>query len=564
LKGPPDVQGGTGWATTRILAFDHTNPQLRKYMKREIAEMVHRFRPAGIHIDNLSAQPYLLLPTLHSFGLWSEYTFREFLRRHLTEAELKAKGIDDLDSFEMHAYMLQDYKEGGRLGGPHLRNDRWLDDPIWGAYKVHLTNLGLEQGSELYESAKEAAAKHGLDCLVFGNVIPMFPGAELVDGFCDVAHFESLSIGSFPGLPECGLPPKARTAYFVRLGKAISNVSYCWPSLYVPLHLTGPEHVNLHLVQALECFSNGGIMDYGQWYMANYSAGTDASAGLINRFIQEVAPRVSGRDFAADVGVVYCPWTLIATIDGQGIVPELFANEYKGWTDYLCNTHQQWDVVLNQKLEEENLDAFEVLVLPSILSINDEQAARLKKYVDRGGHLVITGLSGTRTGPDEFLVSRKENALTGLRNHPRVHWTEYMPGADYLSGKWGQEDEQTLDRLVAFKDFTPSVSTDASSSVELNLWKQPGKGLYTLDLVNNQLDVESDAMTPAPGSSAKVHLKSWPQGKKLSQLEIITVDSAGHSGIREISADHWSFDSKANTLDLDLPSFGNYLMVFIE
>jgi hypothetical protein len=133
LEAPPDVQGGSGWATTRILAFDHTNPQIQEYMQKEISEIVHRFRPAGIHIDNISAQPYLLLPTLHSFGLWSEYTFREFLREHMNAAELAANGIDDLDTFEMHAYMLQDYTEGNKLNGPHLRNERWLDDPIWGA-----------------------------------------------------------------------------------------------------------------------------------------------------------------------------------------------------------------------------------------------------------------------------------------------------------------------------------------------------------------------------------------------------------------------------------------------
>ena len=564
LKGPADVQGGSGWATARITYFDKSNPQMLEFMKRDVAEQVRRFRPAGILFDNFSAQPYLISPPVHSFGMWSEHTFREFLRQHMTKAELAANGINDLDTFEIRTYMLQDYKEGDMLGGPHLRNARWLDDPIWGAYKVHRTNDALNQGRELYRAAKEAASEEGLDLLVCGNIIPMFPGAELTDGFCDVAHFEALSVGSFSSLPECGLPPQARTAYFVRLGKGISNVSYCWPSLYVPKRLTGPEHVNLHSVQALSCFSNGGIMDYGQWYLGNYSPGTDKSAGRINQFIQEVAPRTSGRDFAADIGVVYGPWSLMATIDGQGIVPELFINEYKGWTDYLCNSHQQWDVIFNQKLPEEDLAQFDVLILPSILSIDDEQVASLKRFVDQGGHLVITGLSGTRTGPDEFLVSRKENALAGLRNHPGVHWTETMPGADYLSGKWDQADKQTLDRLIAFKSFTPSVSTDASSSVEVNLWKQPGKNEYTLDLMNNQLDPETDVMTPAPASRLSVHLKDWPRGKSLTQLEIITVDQAGHSGIQDFASDHWSFDSKAKTLELNLPSFGNYLMVFID
>ena len=61
-----------------------------------------------------------------------------------------------------------------------------------------------------------------------------------------------------------------------------------------------------------------------------------------------------------------------------------------------------------------------------------------------------------------------------------------------------------------------------------------------------------------------VHLKDWPRGKSLTQLEIITVDHAGHSGIQGFPAEKWSLNSRTKTLQLDLPSFGNYLMVFIE
>ena len=562
-KGGGDVQGGNGWATMRLVSLDRANPQLRAYDCRESAEFIKRFRPAGVFVDNLGDTD-TLIPMMMSFGQWSSHNFREFLRSRMTANELQACGIENVNTFEIRDYMSQGDVSGGKLNSNHLRDPRWLDDKIWKAYLVYKVETGLEYGREVYHAAKAAAAEVGLDCGIFGNIIPMFPGSELARGFCDVPCFEWLAEGTYSTLPELGLPPKARSAYVVRLARTYSGTSYCWFSLYVPKRLSGPKHVNLHKVQAFECFSNGGIMDYGQWYLDRYSPGTDESAGYINRFIDKVAPRASGRDFAADIGLVYCSWTLVATIDGLRPVPELFLNEYKGWTDYLCNARLQWNVVLSQDLAAGGLERFKVIVLPSILSITDQQVDALQRYVERGGRIVVTGHSGTRYGPDQFLTSRRTNALAQLAHHPRVHWTSGEPGAEYFTGKDQTAAGKSMADLLVFDGFEQILTTDAPKMAEVSLWRPTKTPGFILDLVNNNIDVESDRITAAPACKVTLKPGSKSRAFKVSRVQLITADADGISEIADLPADAWQFSAKTGELVLRVPSFTYYAMVFID
>ena len=60
----------------------------------------------------------------------------------------------------------------------------------------------------MYQGAKEKAAELGLDFAVCGNAIPLWPGAGLMRGAIDVATFEWLVDGAYPGFSDPGLPPE--------------------------------------------------------------------------------------------------------------------------------------------------------------------------------------------------------------------------------------------------------------------------------------------------------------------------------------------------------------------
>jgi cyclophilin family peptidyl-prolyl cis-trans isomerase len=71
-----------------------------------------------------------------------------------------------------------------------------------------------------------------------------------------------------------GLPPKGRVGYVTRLGAALSDSPFCWPSIYVSQDKSGAGHENLHKVLAFDCLANRGLLDFGHWYLDGYSPGT--------------------------------------------------------------------------------------------------------------------------------------------------------------------------------------------------------------------------------------------------------------------------------------------------
>ncbi|MBM4086910.1 MAG: hypothetical protein FJ272_19145, partial [Planctomycetes bacterium] len=415
-QGKADVQGKSGWVTSRLIHVDFGNPQLLDYQCREIARLIPKLRPDGIHADNFG-DLHIARADVAGFGLWSVHGFREFLKRRFSQAELAGMGIADVDTFDppqarlrggfdIAAYVREKQMEPKGNKWMQLRSPKWTADPIWLRYLVYKVETGLGYHRRFYEAAKQAAAQAGVDCAVFGNLVPGAPGAALMKGFCDIAHFEWSTTRGWWGLREMALPPKGRVGYVARLGAAISDAGYCWPSLYVPKNLSGAGHENLHKVLALDCLANRGLLDFGHWFLDGYSPGTPESAGFVNRFIRRQAARLSRREYLADVAVVHSAWSEVASLTVFHPVTEMFIDEYSGWCQFLGDTHRQWDVVLAEDLSAARLARFPIVVLPSVMVLTDAQAAELSKYVEAGGRLVATGLTGTRYGPDKYLALR--------------------------------------------------------------------------------------------------------------------------------------------------------------
>ena len=103
-KAPEDVAGKTGWQTVRLVTVDYSNPQLRDYRCGELARMIEKVRPDGVHIDN-HGDLNLLYPHGAAFGEWSVYQFRQWLQEHFSMAELREMGIDDVERFDLAAYI---------------------------------------------------------------------------------------------------------------------------------------------------------------------------------------------------------------------------------------------------------------------------------------------------------------------------------------------------------------------------------------------------------------------------------------------------------------------------
>ena len=552
--GAADVQGKTGWQTVRLVDVDYANPQLRDYCCREIGRIIPKLRPDGVHADNLG-ENNLGYADQGAFGLWSLHTFRDYLRRHFTPAELQGMGIADPAAFDIAAY-IRDKPFESRGERWHIQNPKWAADPVWRCYVVNKVETAQSYHRAFYAAAKRAAGEAHLDCAVFGNAVPFAPGGALMKGACDIAHFEWSTVHGWWGMRAMGLPPQGRVGYVARLGAALSDAPYCWPSLYVEKGKSGPGHENLHKALAFDCLANRGLPDSGHWYRDGYSPGTPESAGFVNRFIRANAPRLSRRRYLADVAVVYSAWSQLASCTVFNPVPEMFVDEYCGWSQFLGDTHRQWDVVLAEDLTAQHLARFPIVVLPSVLALTDPQILELRRYVAGGGRLVATGQTGTRYGPERYLAPREGGfAVPGARLVPD------KPGVAYWRKERNPAAARRLAELLAHPGFEPRLETDAPATVgvNLNLGADAEGPLLTLDLNNCDLAADTDTLRPAPAGTTTFRLPAnWPpRGMRVTCARPEAAETPLPAGSVDLDRDR-------GTLRLRTPAFDTALILFIR
>lgn len=551
-EGRAEMQGKTGWQTVRLVDVDYANPQLRDFCSREIARLVAKIKPAGVHADNFG-DANLGCANTGAFGMWAVDTFRGYLRGHFTSERLKEVGIADPATFDITAYVRSKHRD--------LRSAEWTSDPVWLAYLIHLVECSQSYHRSFYAAAKKAAKDAGGECAVFGNTIPLPLGGSLMAGACDIAHFEWSTSHGWWGMRPMGLPPKGRLGYVVRLGAAISEAPFCWPSLYVDKDMSGKGHENLHKALAFDALANHGLLDYGNWFLDGYSPGTVESAKFINRFVTTHAAEWGRRRFPADIAVVHSAWSEIASCTLSNPLLDMFADEYCGWCRFLGDTHRQWDVVLQKDLTTENLARFPVVVLPSVMVLTDEQTAELRRYVELGGHLVATGLAGTRYGPEQQLALRGANALSAFATQPSVHMTTGKPGVAYWREEACPDAAREMAALLDWPDVRPSLETGAPETVGVNLNLCTGNDgeILTVDFNNCDLDVATDTLRPVPVCETMVRL---PKGWRNPRITWSTPEM--EASPVELPADQWSLDSADGTLHLKTPSFATFLLVTIR
>lgn len=555
-QGRADTQGKTGWQTVRLVDVDFANPQLREYRCREIERIVPRVRPDGIHADNYGAAN-LGFANRSAFGLWSVATFRDFLKRNVPPDELSRMGVSDVSSFDIAAYVQSKKRAPG--------SPEWTTDPVWLCYLIHLVESSQSYHRAFYAAAKKSAREAQLDCAVFGNTIPLPLGGSLMKGACDVDHFEWSTVHGWWGMKPMGLPPKGRLGYVARLGAAISDAPYCWPSLYVEKSKSGKGHENLHKVLAFDGLANRGLLDFGNWFLDGYSPGTAESAKFINRFVQANASVLGSRRYLADIAVVHSAWSEIASNTVCNPALDMFADEYAGWCQFLGDTHRQWDVILQQDLTAENLTRFPIVVLPSMMVLTDAQAGELRRYAESGGRLVATGLSGTRFDREHFLAVRPTNAIAGLATQPNVRTVTGKPGVAYWRKDADKEASSQMAGLLDWPGFRFRLETDAPATVGVNLNIANGKSadLLTLDLNNCDIDVESDTLRPAPSIETKILLPDGWKNRPLS-ISFTTPEMSGGELPVELAADKFSVDAASGVLRVNTPPFPTFLQISIR
>jgi hypothetical protein len=550
-----NVLGRNGWITVRQMTLDYANPQLRDYQAWDIARMTRELRPDGWHIDNLGDNN-LYRPFEFSFGAWSEETFKQFMKRQFTPAKLAEIGIADIDTFDIKSY-LRDRRDTSKPNIYDSYNDsKWKDDLIFKCYEINHARESATFHQAKYAAVKQAARDVGIDCMVSGNLIPVFAGFSLSADSTDVCHFEwNAGRDPEPSRRAMGFPPKARSGYVARLGSAVGRSGYSIVSLYVPHNMQGEKFDQLFLAQAFELLPHRCMLDYGHKYLDQYSPGTPRTAGIYSRFIADNREKLSRRGFVSDIGVVYDQWADIASSTACQLDVKDFFNEYAGWCDYMQDAHCQWNVLLSEKLNFEAVKNLPMMILPSAMSLSDDNFKVIEEYLRNGGRVLATGKTGERFGPEGFLMKRPTDPLKPLEKYAGFQRVAGQPAASYwLSRQNAPRLHELLSGLV------PVLKTDAESSVGVTLSRSlHGEPLsLSLDVNNNNYDVKSNRFTPTRPFEVKFKIPA-----DFSPPFAVTV-AEPEKQTRELAGDSIRFDPDSRELTLKIEPFECYQFLQIK
>ncbi|MCC6156312.1 MAG: hypothetical protein IT367_21275, partial [Candidatus Hydrogenedentes bacterium] len=516
-------------------------------------------------------------------------SFRQFVRRHFTEADCRALGFEksEVGAFDVLGYLLNppwrsEYKGAGDQ--PLWRSaadPRWLSDKVWRAFQIACVEERLASMKEVYRLNKQAAREMGRDVPMVANVIPMLSALFLQRDCVDMANFEWPVFKTFTAFVRpLGYYPQARLGIGPRMAAKIGVTGHAIVDPYVEPQYSGWDgagftrrhYETLHKVIYFDIVANRGIPAFSLTFDGGYSPGSIYSAGNLHAFLNEVAPVISKREYLADIGLASSSWSQIAAQPPWAWNQEVtkrHASEFLGWAQYLASARDfpQWDVIPFDDVTLKDLTGFNLVILPSVLVITADHLAVLEGYLKQGGRLLVTGEIGAFTGPKALLLPRDKDIITPLseRFPGQVTLIKTKPGLAYHEDP--AKTAQPRDLLRQASDHLPTVTAD-NPPEHVGIYASTGKAdpsELTLDLVNYHYDLATDRITPVTSSGFTVTLRV-PDLKDTDKLSVesIRYDETAGSNLRRQLLDAAHILANKGCVTLRIPPFTHYQILRIE
>ena len=419
-------EGDTVYVSAMSIAKDAAAPFWIDAIRVSVRELLRR-GVDGLWCDNFS--PWDNFGQFErAFGDWSEFRFRDFLADRCSADQRREMGIDDPRTFQIRAYLKEKATQFGAKNPSDLRDPvwtdvRWLDDPVWNAYKVFKQRVGQEALKSFYLAVKDEARRAGRpDFLVAGNDLPIFGLGWVRDEYLDMVSSE-LTPGNYLTTGPRGimLPPLGKSAVVYRAALEHQKGPYAtiWYYLNGP-HAQYQGRPELSKVLFAEALANSTFLKYGG---TPAHPGTPESVAWWNEFVTREEPRFGRRTAMADVGILYSPDNqlgLLAPAGPSDAFQQPHSFGYWGFATAMIDAHVPFRAVVDWKLGPQSLAGLRTLVIPDARWLDDQVLSVLEGWVGAGGRLVITGASGTRRGTDGlFAEDRVAVGTLGGPGHSR-------------------------------------------------------------------------------------------------------------------------------------------------
>lgn len=508
----------------------------------------------GIWSDNYSAwDSFGNEPVKYAFGDWSVARFRDFLGDHFTTQELQNMGITNLATFDIRT-KLKSIANGWGWNNSNLDhsawdNTNWQNEKIWQIYMIYKRQTGTEALTDYYFATHDAAEDAGkTDFLVQGNDIPIFNLGWARENVDMVSTEISASWNLCSGSRGFMLPPLGRIspAYKTAREHAQSRMVNVWLyndgyEQYLQNYGSNTANPNICKLMYSEMLAHNTLPMFLPSNSKN--TGSQAINGEFFSFVSQNTANFGKRTPVEDIGIYYSTSSILNQILPGGIInqasqPHQFA--VWGWGTALGQLQYQYRIIPEWKLDKAVLDELKVFIIPeSEIFSSSDVTNILQPWVQNGGRLIVTGVSGKRHGESGWFAINSAgyslSPLTTITNTTgapsRVFRTIGSGTVLYLKDNIGMNyynNESSRSTLIStfrtemanvLSGSAPVILTvDASfpTTVGLTTLADLYRGRFFIDIVNYNINLSTDYIDPGNQLNFSLQLPDWMKNKSIT------------------------------------------------
>lgn len=131
---------------------------------------------------------------------------------------------------------------------------------------------------------------------------------------------------------------------------------------------------------------------WGQCYWGGISEKKQEALGEVFNFEKEHPELYEKPETISEIGILFSSQTRTTY---KGMKEEYYVEEWRGWVQTLMRANIQFDVIIDQDLEQKRyFDRFKLLILPNAAHLSKKQISSLYSFVEKGGNLILTYETG--------------------------------------------------------------------------------------------------------------------------------------------------------------------------
>lgn len=524
-----------------------SNPGFIEYIKKVFRKALVEFQGDGIHLDNLSLYPNACYCQI------CEKKFKEYLSKKYTKEEAQ-------ELFGFHDFSYLDPPPTFRSYDPVSRE--WV-------------NFKCDVMREILEELKNYAKSLKPDSLFSVHVtyswymsgdhlLKVSQGPETIPRDLDMVVAENYN---FPRISDYGELISTIREYKIAFINGHSAMPFGWlPAEGRPSYRDGgitfiptPAEAKLALGE-LAAF--GGHVSGGLWITMPYKGRFAFEDENLNRVLKEYYNFLSTNEelfmnleSLSGTALLRPTASLLNTYD-------ITSPCVTGMEQLLIQGHIPFDIILERHLNIADLAKYQVLILPNVTCMTDEQVDTVKQYVDQGGSLVAIGDTSLYNQNMEYY--RDEYGLAELMGISRLDdefppflFSDYGRGKvlyfsskDFLPGHFVEETRYVPSLPRGWKDkvqlvkqlHKPLLETNAPETLVINTFTREKEIL--VHLLNYRVDQEVKDL------SISIRI---PNGKEIQAITHLSPDGP----LRE----RLSFEHRKDNLCFRIPKVGIYSIV---